>query len=107
MEGPIEWGVPPAALNIKGEKKARNMMLIDIGAEKAVEEGLICLAQYPKVKNAIELYKAVTTKHTDLDVLDNKWIYGLPGCGKSRQARIDYPDLYDKPLNKWWCDYNG
>lgn len=35
------WGVPPAARNVKGNVAARNKMLIEYGAEKAVEEGLI------------------------------------------------------------------
>ena len=43
LEGPLEHGVPPAALNVKGDKAARNKMLIEIGAEKAVDEGHIDL----------------------------------------------------------------
>lgn len=33
------------------------------------------------------------------------WIYGPSGCGKSRGCRTYFPDLYPKPLNKWWDGY--
>ena len=37
LEGPLEHGVPPAALNVKGDKAKKNMLLVEMGAEKAVE----------------------------------------------------------------------
>lgn len=37
LEGPLEHGVPPAALNVKGDKAARNKLLVEMGAAKAVE----------------------------------------------------------------------
>lgn len=36
-------------------------MLLQIGAEKAVQDGLIDLRDYTKYKHSIELYKSVTT----------------------------------------------
>lgn len=35
------------------------------------------------------------------------WIFGPSGCGKSRGCRIAYPDLFPKPLNKWWDGYTN
>ena len=49
----------------------------------------------------------------DLDVpSDYKgilWIWGAPGCGKSRFVRDTYAreDIYDKTCNKWWDGYAG
>lgn len=61
----------------------------------------------PKVKHAIDLYKSLIAKPATLDKLDNHWIWGPSGSGKSSGARTRWPDLYNKPLNKWWCDYQG
>lgn len=42
-----------------------------------------------------------------LDELQNEWRHGMTGSGKSFGARKDYPDLFSKPLNKWWDGYGG
>lgn len=41
------------------------------------------------------------------DRLINFWCWGDTGVGKSRGVRERYPDIYPKPLNKWWDCYNG
>lgn len=107
VSGPAEFGVPPAQRNKAGNVKARNELLLAKGAAQAVADGDIPLLQLPKLKHAIDLYHQLTTKPADLDQLDNYWFYGDPGTGKSRGARVRWTGLYNKPLNKWWCDYSG
>ena len=92
-------------MNRKGDMATRNKLLIEKGAEAAVKDGDISIQQYAKLKHNIELFNACVAKHDQLSSLDNKWFYGAPGVGKSRKARRDYPNHYDKPLNKWWDDY--
>jgi len=36
-----------------------------------------------------------------------QWFIAPTGYGKSYLARKMYPDLFDKPLNKWWDGYRG
>lgn len=67
VEGPIEFGVPPAALNRKGDLKKRNEMLIEKGAAQAVADGDVPLIQLPKLKHAIDLYHQLTSKPADID----------------------------------------
>ena len=39
--------------------------------------------------------------------LKNIWIYGVPGCGKSRWAhqQAEQDEIYIKNVNKWWDGY--
>ena len=41
-----------------------------------------------------------------LDKLDNLWIMGPTGCGKSRWVHQMYPNCYRKLSTKWWQGYN-
>lgn len=43
-----------------------------------------------------------------LTTMDNVWLWGKAGTGKSLSARLKYESLYEKDAcNKWWCGYNG
>lgn len=50
VEGPWEFGIKPARKNVKGDTKARNLKILELGPEKCVEEGLIHIKEYLKVK---------------------------------------------------------
>lgn len=41
-----------------------------------------------------------------LDILDNEWLVGPPGSGKSSYARKENPGAYLKQCNKWWNGYD-
>jgi len=42
-----------------------------------------------------------------LDKLDNEWIWGKTGVGKSTIARKENPGFYDKSHNKWFENYKN
>lgn len=59
----------------------------------------------------IRYYKTLcslqTGSSTILDNIENEWWYGPTGTGKSYKVWKDYPDHYQKELNKWWDNYTG
>ncbi|AXH76045.1 MAG: helicase [Circoviridae sp.] len=106
VEGPWSFGIKPARLNKKGDLARRNKELISMGAEKAVEEGIIAIANYPKVKSAIDLYSNCTMTPDHLTTLDNTWIYGKAGIGKTTKALTECGErYYDKDKSKYWNGY--
>lgn len=40
-------------------------------------------------------------------ILQNEWWWGPAGSGKTSKAWREYPELYVKPLNKWWDGYDN
>ena len=107
VEGPWEFGLKPARKNVKGETKERNLKILELGPEKCVEEGLIHIKEYIKVKQCVDSYRLNTIQVQDATDVRGTWIWGPPGVGKSHKARADHPGAYLKAQNKWWDGYTG
>ncbi len=60
-----------------------------------------------KLKLNIDLYRNCTEKPDDLKKLDNEWIYGLPGIGKTKYVIDMHPGFYDKDKSKFWNGYTS
>ena len=84
------------------------MLLLEIGAVEAFKRGLVRAPDYCRVSRALDEIRA-KTKDTpgDLVKLDNHWIWGSTGTGKSKMARQNWPDAYLKDITKWWDHYAG
>jgi Holliday junction resolvasome RuvABC ATP-dependent DNA helicase subunit len=67
-----------------------------MGAEEAVNQGLVGIGQYLQLKKNIEVFKIATCKPYTPSALRGVWIYGPPGIGKSVYARETYGDFYLK-----------
>lgn len=65
----------------------------------------IFIRHYSTLKIIHHDYVLAKSKVEQLEKLDNYWIVGPSGIGKSRWVRHHYPHLYDKMLNKWWEGY--
>lgn len=62
VEGPWEFGLKPARKNVKGETKERNRQILELGVEKCVEEGLIHIKDYLKLKQCVDAYRLNTAE---------------------------------------------
>jgi len=54
----------------------------------------------------MDLYQILNNKTSSVEKLENEWIWGPTGTGKSMDARTRFPGAYLKGANKWWDGYN-
>ena len=54
-----------------------------------------------------EVFNQFSTLTPNDGELNNLWLTGEPGTGKTRYVWNNFQDLYVKSLNKWWDGYHG
>lgn len=102
----IVLGKLPMTQKEKGEAgKAAYEEAWDLAKQGKIEdiEAGLRLTYYTTLKRIAKDYMAPPK---DNDVLENYWIWGPTGTGKSRAVRAQFGgDMYNKACNKWWDGY--
>jgi len=102
----FEKGRSPVEPNALKDTKKRWRNVLDKSVEGdwpwlAENEPYLWLMNEKKLRSHYRCRKSIPE-------LDNEWVYGPTGTGKSRDARDRYPDAYIKDAStQWWDGYNG
>lgn len=56
MEGPLDFGIPPAAKNVKGDTAKKNKLLIEQGIAESVDRGDCRLMDIAKLMKSKQIY---------------------------------------------------
>lgn len=106
---PLSFGVYVGNGQSAVQKRAlQNKAILGTPLPQLVDEGIVHISQYKKIKECVNLYQLDKTTVPDYMPKKCYWIYGPTGCGKSRYVRDNHPNAcYYKPQNKWWDGYSG
>lgn len=106
----VEFGDRPEALEVQkaqGEReKNRWQLAVELARNGLVDE-VDPQIQVSFWGNLQKIRVAHQPPVQDLPDLENWWFYGVPGTGKSTEARKRWPGLFSKPQNKWWDAYQN
>lgn len=103
----VETGLIPMSQKRKGEVEQERWKRALVLARDNKLEDIDADIQFRYYNTCKAIARDYMKKSRDLTALENIWVFGPPGVGKSRQMRRDYPGAYFKPGNKWWDGYQG
>ncbi len=87
--------------------RKRNRDIMEAGANEAVDQGLIRIDDFCRVRQSIESYRLHNVVVQPTDGCKGVWFYGETGAGKSQLALEKWPLAFQKSGNKWWDGYRG
>lgn len=102
-----ELGERPVDADVKGDReRCRWVTALEAARNGALDEvdAQLLISHYGNLHRImLDSYSVpVSLEHTC-----GFWIIGKSGSGKSRGCRELFPELYPKPLNKWWDGYRN
>lgn len=92
------------------ENGKRNWAEIKALAEEGKFDEIAPAIYITQMNNLQRVYDRAQTKRKleELPQLDNLWVVGKTGTGKSRYVRDTYGEsIYEKSYDKWWTGYEG
>jgi len=98
-----ERGVIPASQEekgLKGKEKLKEMWTLAV-------EGQFLELPPQNIRVWEYIHQKYQAPPVDLSVLNNQWIFGPTGSGKSSLIRSLKIPFYPKPMSKWWDGYSG
>lgn len=87
--------------------RKRNRDILEMGANEAVDQGLVRIEDYTRVTASINSYCLHKTVVKATDECKGIWLYGDTDAGKSQMALEKWPMAFQKSANKWWDGYRG
>ena len=93
-------------INREINRQEKNKLILETDTVKLVDDGTIALTQIQLVEKSKSLYQQLNHPASE-KIIQREciWVYGKPGTGKSTWVRSIEESLYEKPQNKWWCNY--
>lgn len=87
-------------------RQEKNKLILETPTVNLVDDGTIAVTQIQLVEKSKNLYQQLNHPASD-KIIQREciWIYGKPRTGKSTYVRNVEDSLYEKPQNKWWCNY--
>jgi len=113
VDGPHEFGLREPRSGTNGVPNVLVSFQQELKKGKTIRDVVMTdnstLPTYCRYRNGLREFEAWCQADLDrpiLKELDNVWISGPPGVGKSHSARMHNPGYFLKPPSKWWDGYN-
>lgn len=105
----IKGVAPRPNKNNKVDLAEHNRILASQPSWVSVDQGIFPFAEIRKLEGAKKLYDQLKGKPDKCESLENYWIWGPGGVGKSHFLFNAFKpeELYLKGCHKWWDGYDG